>query len=339
MNILAINPSPNVSAAPRITQLPKGYERPLWSVMIPTYNCARYLPETLQSVLCQALEPMQMQIEVIDDCSTLDDPEAVVKELGKGRISFHRKQSNEGATRTFNSCIERSKGHLVHILHGDDKVHLGYYGKITALALQHPQLGLYATRCFFINEKSEVIGVTQRVETLEKPGSSVDSFFYATPVQFAGVTVRREAYEQLGGFRLDLVHAADCEMWSRIISGRGGIVLTEPLASYRHFAANDTGRLAKTAENVRDLCRLNKVFAGTYPEFSSAQGDERARSMAWHQYKQFLHLGDKVAARQNLHMWAQITPRRMDRIEFRTKRILRAFKCRMTTRSLPLAGS
>jgi hypothetical protein len=210
----------------------------------------------------------------------------------------------------------------VHILHGDDTVQSGYYDKISALASRYPELGLYATRCFFVNEESTIIGVTQLIETLEKPGSSVASFFYTTPIQFAGVTVRREAYEQYGGFRLDLIHAADCEMWARIISGRRGIVLTEPLASYRRFAANDTGRLAKAAENVRDLCRLNKVFARTYTEFSSAKGDERVRSLAWYQYKKFLHLGDKVAADHNLHMWAQLTPHLMDRIAFHTRRIM-----------------
>lgn len=55
--------------------------RPLWSVMIPTYNCAHYLREALHSVLCQDPGKDMMQIEVIDDHSTKDDPEAVVKEM------------------------------------------------------------------------------------------------------------------------------------------------------------------------------------------------------------------------------------------------------------------
>src|SRR6266478_3592096 len=60
--------------------------RPLWSVMIPTHDCAGYLRETLASVLRQDPGPEVMQIEVVDDHSTRDDPETVVRELGKGRV-------------------------------------------------------------------------------------------------------------------------------------------------------------------------------------------------------------------------------------------------------------
>ena len=54
--------------------------RPLWSVMIPTYDCAKYLPQTLHSVLEQDPGSGQMQIEVVDDAST-DRPEDVVRSI------------------------------------------------------------------------------------------------------------------------------------------------------------------------------------------------------------------------------------------------------------------
>ena len=52
--------------------------RPFWSIMIPVYNCAEYLRVTLASVLAQFPPEDDAQIEVIDDCSTRDDPAAVV---------------------------------------------------------------------------------------------------------------------------------------------------------------------------------------------------------------------------------------------------------------------
>ena len=50
-------------------------ERPRWSVMIPTYNCARYLEAALRSVLAQDPGREAMQIEVVDDHSPDDDPQ------------------------------------------------------------------------------------------------------------------------------------------------------------------------------------------------------------------------------------------------------------------------
>jgi cellulose synthase/poly-beta-1,6-N-acetylglucosamine synthase-like glycosyltransferase len=38
---------------PQIYPVPEGVDRPFWSVMIPTYNCAKYLAQTLESVLSQ----------------------------------------------------------------------------------------------------------------------------------------------------------------------------------------------------------------------------------------------------------------------------------------------
>ena len=78
----------------------------MWSVMIPTFNCAPFLGETLRSVLAQDPGPAEMQICVVDDGSTKDDPETVVGEIGRGRVAFVRNAVNLGATRNFNRCIE-----------------------------------------------------------------------------------------------------------------------------------------------------------------------------------------------------------------------------------------
>jgi glycosyltransferase involved in cell wall biosynthesis len=80
-----------------------GIARPLWSVMIPTYNCAHFLRRTLESVLDQDPGPDFMQIEVVDDCSTADDPRTVVDQIGCGRVGFYRKPQNEGAIKNVNT--------------------------------------------------------------------------------------------------------------------------------------------------------------------------------------------------------------------------------------------
>ena len=52
----------------RLAPVSEAVHRPLWSVMIPTFDCARFLHQTLESVLSQDPGPDVMQIEVIDDC-------------------------------------------------------------------------------------------------------------------------------------------------------------------------------------------------------------------------------------------------------------------------------
>jgi cellulose synthase/poly-beta-1,6-N-acetylglucosamine synthase-like glycosyltransferase len=50
---------------PKIDSVLEGFNRPFWSVMIPTYNCAKYLRKTLKSVLEQDLGLEKMQIEIV----------------------------------------------------------------------------------------------------------------------------------------------------------------------------------------------------------------------------------------------------------------------------------
>jgi glycosyltransferase involved in cell wall biosynthesis len=294
---------------PLIGSVSASVARPLWSVMIPTYNCARYLEQTLTSVLFQDRGPDNMQIEVVDDRSNSDNPEAVVKGIGGGRVHFHRNAANEGAIGNFNTCINRARGHMVHILHGDDFVAEGYYREIEELAAKHPEVGLYATRCFYVDEESVITGVSDRIRDLEQPARSARPFFYITPLQFASVTVRRTCYEELGGFRFDLKHVADCEMWARICGARGGVVSANIMASYRAFAGNDTARLSKTAENIQDICRINEIFAERYPEFSTVTARARVSGLAWQQYRRFRSLGDDAAAEANWKLWTQVTPK------------------------------
>jgi glycosyltransferase involved in cell wall biosynthesis len=296
------------NTAPRVARLTQSESRPFWSVMIPTYNCAEYLAQTLRSVLTQDLGPDRMQIEVVDDCSNKDDPESVVGTVGRGRVEFHRKPKNAGAIANFNTCLERSRGRYVHILHGDDTVMNGYYRCIGNLIERFPHAGLYATRSFCIDAESVLMWISPRIQELEVPSKSAKRFYYDCPLQFAGVTVPRASYEKLGGFRTDLVHTADVEMWARIVSSETGIVSPEVMANYRMFLQNDTGSLARRGENIRDICRLYDIFASRYPDFSMAFARQKAAERALYQYAQFSALGDLTAARINRKLWSELTP-------------------------------
>src|SRR5215203_6238715 len=86
---------------PVIEPVCENEKRPLWSVMIPTYNCIHYLQYTLESVLAQAPSLEAMQIEVVDDYSTDGDVATLVETVGKGRINFYRQKKKCGSLRNF----------------------------------------------------------------------------------------------------------------------------------------------------------------------------------------------------------------------------------------------
>jgi glycosyltransferase involved in cell wall biosynthesis len=273
--------------------------------MIPTYNSGEWLRQTLQSVMAQDCGPERMEIEVVDHCSTEDDPEAVVRAVCGSRAAFYRRPKNEGAVANFNACIQRSHGRLIHILHSDDYVLPGFYAEIERLAELYADVALLATRCFFVDESGIITGVTTRIPELEKGGRSVDALYYQTSMQFPGVVIRREFYEAHGGYIPSLVHTSDREMWARAVSLEGGVISTNVLACYRKSASNETAAVVRSGENVRDFLRLAEIFRKRYPGFSSCGARQIAARMALRQARRFSALNDSDSAQSNWLLWVE----------------------------------
>lgn len=278
--------------------------RPMWSVMIPTFNCAHFLAKTLGSVLAQYPGADQMQITVVDDHSTHDDPESVVNSYGKGQVEFYRQPYNVGATNNFNTCVKLSRGHFVHILHGDDWLEPSFYETINDLIAQHPEASLFSARYYYVDESGVRTGISPRIQQYEHSVSNDSSFFTDGPIiHFVTSVFRRSFFEQKGWFNHDLIHAADWEMWVRIVR-EGGIVMTpDVLGHYRVFANNDTGRLMKTAENLVDRERCITLLAARYPDFDVSRARLSTLVMCEKQENRFKDLGDLASAGNNRAFW------------------------------------
>lgn len=250
-----------------IPPVAEGVVRPLWSVMIPTYNCARYLRETLASVLAQDPGPDIMQIEVIDDCSTKDDPAAVVSELGRGRIQFYRQPQNVGHTKNFETCLKRARGKLIHQLHGDDCVRDGFYRKMQQAFEDNPNIGAAFCRHIFMDEHSH----WRYFSELEQMESGIldnwlEKIATFQRIQTPSVVVRRDVYEKLGGFDDRLSWVEDWEMWVRIAANYPIWYEVEPLALYRKHSTSNTGRYIRTGENIRDARRCIEIIQSYLPK-------------------------------------------------------------------------
>lgn len=287
------------ASPPPVAPLGNDSLRPRWSVMIPTFNCAHYLKQTLESVLAQDPGAEFMQIEVVDDCSTKDDPEQVVKDIGKGRVSFYRREKNGGATANFNTCIERSCGEIVHILHGDDWVLPGFYQEVESALVAHPDAGMAVVRTHVSNESGQLVGLAASAADQVGPHYVFPRHTMSNDFYTPGLVFRRSAFELLGGFRSDLVHVADWEITVRVYLALGAVYVSNPLACYRFFPGNDTGRLALEAKNIVDYLRYALIVQQNYANFDLRQFTINSASAARSQAINFIKKGNRNGFRAN----------------------------------------
>ena len=251
---------------PVINPLPENENRPLLSVMIPTYNCISYLRQTLESVLAQDWGEENMQIEVIDDCSTDGDVEALVKSVGKGRVGFFRQEKNGGSLRNFETCIQRSRGVRLHILHGDDQVKPGFYNEVDKLFAEHPAIGAAITGCVEMDEQGREHYKYPHV--IQTPGIVNDWLFRIAQRQLINppaIVVKRSVYETLGSF-FAVHYGEDWEMWARI--GTQYKVAYSPtyLALYRVHQSNISSNAFASGQNIRDINTVIDIIQSYLPE-------------------------------------------------------------------------
>ena len=111
---------------------------PSLSVIVPNYNHAKLLPNCLDAVLAQTVQPME--ILVVDDGST-DNSVAIIE--GYCRRHPHmrllRNERNQGVIYTVNRGIDESRGELIFMAPADDTSHPTLFEKSLPLLAQYPQ--------------------------------------------------------------------------------------------------------------------------------------------------------------------------------------------------------
>jgi glycosyltransferase involved in cell wall biosynthesis len=238
---------------PKIQSVLMGVPRPQWSVMIPVYNCSEYLKSTLDSVLVQDMGLDQMQIEVVDDGSTDANVEEMVKAIGKGRVSYFRQPINVGSLWNFQTCINRAKGHLIHILHGDDKVRKDFYHSMNKLFQTYPSIGAGFCCFAYINEKDKFL--FDQPKEMEQTGildHTIERLCERQKIQYASMVVRRDVYERLGSF-YGVEYGEDWEMWVRIAAQYPIGYIPDVLAEYRRHSRSISGQSFLTGRNMECL--------------------------------------------------------------------------------------
>lgn len=253
-----------------------GANRPRWSVMIPVYNSAPFLAQTLRSVLQQDPGETEMQIEVVDDASTDADIKALVAQIGNGRVTYFRQPENVGNLKNFETCLQRARGYFIHLLHGDDLVRDGYYRKMEQLFTQFPEAGAAFCRYAYIDEKGHFL----QHPTAEsgEDGLLKDWLVRIAQrqrIQYCAIAVKREVYEKLGGF-YGVQYGEDWEMWVRLAAQYGVAYTPEVLAEYRRHQGSISGQAFLSGQNMRDVQWVIDTVQQYLPQEARSSARRRA---------------------------------------------------------------
>lgn len=214
---------------------------PRISVVIPCYNYGRFLKQCVDSVLND--QPgVDVEIVIVDDKST-DDSREIALAIGakhpQVRLISH--ETNQGHIKTYNDGLEAATGEFVMLLSADDLVTPGALTRAAELLTTDEAIGLvYGNAIHFHGQlpQSRLRGKDWIVWAGEdwvrvrcKSGYNV----VASPE----VMMRTSTLREIGGYRPDLPHAADFEMWLRTAAvAKIGYLVGVDQAFYRHHSAN-----------------------------------------------------------------------------------------------------
>src|SRR5262249_49927925 len=218
---------------------------PRVSVIIPTFNCARFLRQAINSALSQTYT--DHEIIVVDDGST-DETGDLIAQYGSKVVYLY--QSNGGVSSARNLALSKSSGELIAYLDADDMWYPQKLEKQVAFLDAHKECGLVHSEVSVINEDNEVIHTRFNQETRRTvpQGYCPLELLKRSHVQTLTVVERRMCIDRVGFFDETLPTAEDYMHWILIVlEGLAIGYLPEPLGMYRR-------RKGSLTANPRHLC-------------------------------------------------------------------------------------
>jgi O-antigen biosynthesis protein len=181
------------------------------SIVIPTYNGARWLTESVRSALAQ--DYPRLEILVVDDGST-DATTEIVNRFDDPRLRYIRKE-HTGQTNTRNYGILHSEGDFIVWLDSDDVLLPGTVEKELAVFETFTQADVVYGDVVSIDAHGRGTG------RLWKPKDywgldMIPHLIWGNQLPHPGTMVRREIFQQHGLYDERFVRAQDYELWSRV---------------------------------------------------------------------------------------------------------------------------
>ncbi len=199
-------------------------EKPLVSVIIPTYNRGWCLNEALDSVLSQTYE--RYELIVVDDGSTDDTG----KRLSQYKNITVVNQVNQGVSAARNRGIASSRGDLIAFLDSDDTWLPEKLSVQVNFFMRHPETEICQTQEIWIRHGKRV-----------NPGlrhEKISGLFFERSLALclvspSAVMIRKELLESVGLFDETLPACEDYDLWLRINANIPILLIDEPLVIKR----------------------------------------------------------------------------------------------------------
>jgi glycosyltransferase involved in cell wall biosynthesis len=230
--------------------LPQG---PRVSVIIPTFNSARFLPDALESVFSQ--DYPSFEVIVVDDGSTDETPEVLRPYARRVRIL---RQANAGVCAARNRGLNTARGELVVFLDADDLFLPGKLRDQAAMFRRRPSLAMVHSGWQLVDDDGRFIREIEPWRWAHR--LDLETWLLWKPVFPGAIMLRRDAVLRAGGFDETLRQAEDVDLVLRIaLAGGAAAWLRQPTVQYR---LHDCNTIRDGRRQARDLSRvMDNLFA------------------------------------------------------------------------------
>ncbi len=225
------------------------------SLIIPTYNRAWLLPQTLASVLEQTYP--HLEIIVVDDGST-DDTPAVLAQYAD-RVKTIR-QENQGETAARNAGIAAATGAYFTFLDDDDLIFPDKITRQVQLLESRPDVDVVYCRYYHMDVEGNLLNKTG----LMAEGDVLPQLVYGNFIGIGAPLLPRRCVETIGLFDAELPfrgkYSEDWDWFLRLaLAGFRFACIQEPLCAYRVVPTSQTANVASSEQGI--LAILTKLFA------------------------------------------------------------------------------
>ncbi len=233
---------------------------PKVSIIVPCYNQAHYLNESLQSVLNQTYTDWQCII--VNDGSP-DDTEVIARQWEVRDSRFiYLYQENAGVSSARNLGITTATADFILTLDADDKYEPSFLEKAMKVLAHNPEIGIVSSwgRCFTDKKKLQVFKST---------ASSVSDFLFYNGLNNGSSLFRKGCWEQAGGYDENPENGLeDWEFYLRVCDlGWKVHIIEEVLFFYRQHATSRTIAVNKKHNQAKKYLFLkNKAIYCTHYE-------------------------------------------------------------------------